>query len=94
MPPGRIKFFLPDKSFGFITADAGGDVYFRGIDWPGSVEYDEQTQRMTMPFDASVDAPRQFEAEMRARPSVSILCPSRPSNIPRGKVFVDEACSL
>ena len=33
-----------------------------------------------MPFDASADAAQQFEAEMQARPSVNILCPSRPSN--------------
>jgi hypothetical protein len=47
-----------------------------------------------MPFDASADAARQFGAEMRARLSVNILCPSRPSNFRVAKYSLSEDCSL
>jgi CspA family cold shock protein len=37
VPEGKVRFYDPDKGFGFITKDGGGDVYVRASVLPAGV---------------------------------------------------------
>ncbi|MCL2736108.1 MAG: cold-shock protein [Propionibacteriaceae bacterium] len=37
MPTGKVRFYDPDKGFGFIVKDEGGDVYVRASVLPAGV---------------------------------------------------------
>ena len=37
MPTGKVRFYDPEKGFGFITKDDGGDVHFRSSVLPAGV---------------------------------------------------------
>jgi CspA family cold shock protein len=37
VPEGKVRFYDPDKGFGFITKDGGGDVYVRASVLPPGI---------------------------------------------------------
>ncbi len=38
MPSGKVKWYDPDKGFGFLTTDEGGDVFVRSAALPAGTE--------------------------------------------------------
>ncbi len=38
MPTGKVKWYDPDKGFGFLTTDEGGDVFVRSAALPAGTE--------------------------------------------------------
>ncbi|MDR2929706.1 MAG: cold-shock protein [Propionibacteriaceae bacterium] len=46
MPTGKVRFYDPDKGFGFIVKDEGGDVYVRASVLPAGVATLKPGQRV------------------------------------------------
>ena len=46
MPTGRVKWYDPEKGFGFLTRDDGGDVYVRKAALPAGVSELKTGQRV------------------------------------------------
>ena len=38
MPSGKVKWYDPDKGFGFLTTDEGGDVFVRSAALPSGTQ--------------------------------------------------------
>jgi CspA family cold shock protein len=46
VPEGKVRFYDPEKGFGFITKDGGGDVYVRASVLPAGVTMLKPGQRV------------------------------------------------
>ena len=46
MPEGKVRFYDPEKGFGFITKNGGGDVYVRASVLPAGVATLKPGQRV------------------------------------------------
>ncbi len=46
MPTGKVRFYDPEKGFGFIVKDGGGDVYVRASVLPAGVATLKPGQRV------------------------------------------------
>ncbi len=46
VPTGKVKWYDPDKGFGFVTQDGGADVYVRAAALPAGVEGLKAGQRV------------------------------------------------
>jgi CspA family cold shock protein len=56
MPKGTIKRLIPDRRFGFITADGQEkDLFFHGNELQG-VDYSSLTEGQELEFEISTDA--------------------------------------
>ena len=46
MPTGKVKFFNPDKGFGFVSSDEGGDIFVPASALPEGVATLKSGQRI------------------------------------------------
>lgn len=72
MPRGKVKWYDPEKGFGFITQDEGEDVYVRASVLPDDVTELKPGQRVDMDIAAGRRGPQALRLEILApAPSVS-----------------------
>ena len=58
MPHGKVKWYDPEKGFGFITQDEGEDVYVRASVLPDDVTELKPGQRVDMDIAAGRRGPQ------------------------------------
>ncbi len=60
MPTGTIKKLVPDRGFGFITAEDGKEYFFHRSGLDPSVNYDSLSggERVSFEIEASQKGPR------------------------------------
>ena len=83
MPTGKVKWYDPEKGFGFLTRDDGVEVFVHSSALPSGTSELKAGQRVEFGIVDSRKGPQALQLRLlEAPPSVAAKSPSTPARSP------------
>jgi CspA family cold shock protein len=83
VPTGKVKWYNPDKGFGFIVRDdGGGDVYLHSTALPAGTTTLQSGQRLEFGIAEGRRGPQALHVRLLAPPPTVAVAPKQPRKKP------------